>query len=155
MKNKPSNPRRIIVVSLIIVAFVSLFLIFTPKAIVPDTSKATVHYVGVRKCDYRNTDWPYKTISNYDPNALLNCLHKYTEYLTLYNVESYAIDDVDIEIHLSVNGKIKEILLGNKGFTYSPNDIFKHYMSHESDILAEIADLLDSNELEDTVLQTA
>lgn len=97
------------------ILLVTGMVLFLPRPIVNDADEVVVQRIQYNP-DFSQdgAEADFMEIEDYDAEKIAECLSNYRERRTMTKAESYQLDNVEIRIIISVNGEMREILLGKE-----------------------------------------
>lgn len=129
----------IFIILLIIFAFSVPFM---PRAICNKQDDIRIDRIVYNSHFGADDEYDRLEIVDYDSEKIIECISKYKSCLTLVRANGYQINDSELEISLSVNGKGKYIVLGNINYVNGGNGSFKRSILNHDELKEELEILL-------------
>lgn len=135
---------------ILIIVFGLIF--FTPVSLTGSMENSRVDYIcynanfGSDEADMEAIK--FLTPSDYDEAEVLKCLSRYKEYRTIFRAGDFFLNDMELEISLTVNGESKTILLGNINYMTKSYGAPKHGIYHADALRNELLDILNVSNTE-------
>lgn len=136
----------------VILMIVCALIFFTPVSLTGSMENSRVYYIvynsnfGSDEADIEAMK--FLTPSDYDEAEVLKCLSRYKEYRTIFRASDFFLNDMELEISLTVNGESKTILLGNINYMTKAYGAPKHGIYNADALRNELLDILNLSDIE-------
>ena len=136
----------------VILVITCALIFFTPVSLTGSMENSRVDYIcyntNFGSDEVNIEDIQFLTPSNYDEAEVLKCLSRYKEYRTIFRASGHFLNDMELEISLTVNGESKTILLGNINYMTKAYGAPKHGIYNADDLRNELLDILNVSDRE-------
>lgn len=130
----------------VILMIVCALIFFTPVSLTGSMENSRVDYIcyntNFGSDEVNIEDIQFLTPSNYDEAEVLKCLSRYKEYRTIFRASGHFLNDMELEISLTVNGESKTIILGNINYMTKAYGAPKHGIYNADALRKELLDIL-------------
>lgn len=136
----------------VILMIVCALIFFTPVSLTGSMENSRVDYIcyntNFGSDEVNIEDIQFLTPSNYDEAEVLKCLSRYKEYRTIFRASGHFLNDMELEISLTVNGESKTIILGNINYMTKAYGAPKHGIYNADVLRKELLDILNVSDRE-------
>ena len=130
----------------VILVITCALIFFTPVSLTGSMENSRVDYIcyntNFGSDEVNIEDIQFLTPSNYDEAEVLKCLSRYKEYRTIFRASGHFLNDMELEISLTVNGESKTIILGNINYMTKAYGAPKHGIYNADALRKELLDIL-------------
>ncbi len=128
--------------------FLVFSIIFYPKRICSEKDNIRIDRIVYNsKFNTEGDEYNRIEVTDYDFDEVVNCISKYKSYLTLSRATGYQLKNSEIEIFLFVNGKSRNIVLGNINYVTGNYGKLKRTIVNADELKRELTVLLELDKL--------